>query len=53
MIMSIINNKGFYLKTMLEDFFQYSKLNSNDWTMEKMDINLNKLVLQLVNCEES
>ena len=40
MIMSIINNKGFYLKTMLEDFFQYSKLSSNDWTMEKMDINL-------------
>ncbi|MBU5315210.1 HAMP domain-containing histidine kinase [Clostridium bornimense] len=50
---SIINNKGFYLKTMLEDFFQYSKLNSNDWPMEKMDINLNELVLQLVNCEES
>ena len=50
---SIINRKGTYLKTMLEDFFQYSKLNSKDWPMEKMEINLNELVLQLINCEES
>lgn len=49
---SIINRKGTYLRTMLEDFFQYSKLHSKDLPMEKTEINLNQMILQLIDCEE-
>lgn len=49
---SIINQKGNYLKTMMEDFFDYSRLSSRDLELEKNLINLNEVVLQLLDGEE-
>lgn len=44
----IINKKGVFLKTMLDDFFEYSKLSSKDITVEKEQLNLSELIRQSV-----
>jgi len=49
---SIINKKGNYLKTMMDDFFDYAKLSSKDMSLEKVVINLNELIMQLLDGEE-
>lgn len=49
---SIINNKGNYLKTMLDDFFHYAKLSSKDMELEKVLINFNELIMQLLDGED-
>lgn len=49
---SIINRKGMYLRTLLEDFFDYAKLSSMDIKMEKEVININESIRQLLDGEE-
>lgn len=49
---SVINRKGMYLRTLLEDFFDYAKLSSMDIKMEKEVININESILQLLDGEE-
>lgn len=49
---SVINNKGNYLKNMLDDFFDYAKMSSKDIELRKAEVNLNELVMQLLDCEE-
>ena len=49
---SIINKKGIYLKNMLDDFFDYTKLCSKDMELEKVKINLNEMIMQLLDGEE-
>lgn len=44
----ITYKKGSFLKTMLDDFFEYSKLSSKDVTVEKEQLNLNELIRQSV-----
>lgn len=44
----IIYQKGSFLKTMLDDFFEYSKLSSNDVILEKEQLNLSELIRQSV-----
>ena len=49
---STINKKGIYLKNMLDDFFDYTKLCSKDMELEKVKINLNEMIMQLLDGEE-
>jgi len=49
---SIINEKGNYLKNMMDNFFDYAKLCSRDMKLEKVVINLNELIMQLIDGEE-
>lgn len=49
---SIIDKKGNLLKTMLDDFFDYAKISSNDIEKENTLININELVKQLLDEEE-
>lgn len=44
----IIDKKGAFLKTMLDDFFEYSKLSSKDVAIEKEILNLSELIRQSV-----
>jgi signal transduction histidine kinase len=44
----IINRKGLFLKKMLDDFFEISKISSKDMQLEKQNINLNELIMQAV-----
>ncbi|WP_446898182.1 sensor histidine kinase [Clostridium sp. LBM24168] len=48
----IIHKKGLYLKNMLDDFFEYSKLASNDIILEKQQLQLNELARQVAEEEE-
>ena len=48
----IMNKKGIYLKNMLDDFFEYSKLSSNDVILEKQKLELNELARQIAEEEE-
>ncbi|WP_175412978.1 HAMP domain-containing sensor histidine kinase [Clostridium sp. AWRP] len=48
----IMDKKGIYLKNMLDDFFEYSKLSSNDIILEKQKLELNELARQIVEEEE-
>ncbi len=48
----IMNKKGLYLKDMLDDFFQYSKLSSKDVVLEKQMLELNELARQIAEEEE-
>lgn len=45
---NIIDKKGNFLKKMLDDFFQYSKLSSNDVKLEKQNLDLNELIRSIV-----
>lgn len=49
---SIINKKGSYLKSMMDDFFDYTKLSSKDMKLDMIVINLGELILQLLDGEE-
>lgn len=49
---SVINRKGMYLRTLLEDFFDYAKLSSMDIKMDKEVININESIRQLLDGEE-
>lgn len=49
---SIINKKGNYLKAMIENFFDYAKILSQDIAIEKMNINLNEVIRQLLDDED-
>lgn len=49
----IMNKKGIYLKNMLNDFFEYSKLLSNDIILEKQKLELNELSRQILEEEEA
>lgn len=49
---NIMNKKGIYLKNMLDDFFEYSKLSSSDIILEKHKFELNELVRQINEEEE-
>lgn len=48
----IMERKGKFLKSMLDDFFQYSKLNSNDIELDKTRLDLNELLRQIKEDEE-
>lgn len=48
---SIVKRKSLYLKSMLEDFFCYSKLCSKDMELSKVTINLNECINQLIDGE--
>ncbi|OAA90978.1 HAMP domain-containing sensor histidine kinase [Clostridium coskatii] len=48
----IMDKKGIYLKNMLDDFFEYSKLSSNDIILEKQKLELNELARQIAEEEE-
>lgn len=50
---SIIERKGEYLRTMLEDFFEYSKLTSKDIVLNYENLELNELGRQIFEDEES
>ncbi len=50
--MNKINRKGLFLKSMLDDFFQYFKLASRDIEINKDNICLQELIRQLVEEEE-
>lgn len=45
---NIIDKKGNFLKKMLDDFFEYSKLSSNDIRLEKQNLDLNELIRSIV-----
>ena len=47
-----MNRKGLYLKNMLDDFFEYSKLASNDIILEKQYLQLNELARQVTEEDE-
>ncbi|WBW99042.1 HAMP domain-containing sensor histidine kinase [Oceanirhabdus sp. W0125-5] len=47
-----INRKGLYLKTLLDDFFSYSKLSSKAEEFEEEEIYIQELLRQLVEDEE-
>lgn len=49
---AIASKKGNYLKLLLEDFFSYSKLSSNDIEIDKLEINLNSCVREIIFEEE-
>lgn len=49
---SIMNKKGRYLKSMMDDFFDYTKLSSKDIKLDMIVINLGELILQLLDGEE-
>jgi signal transduction histidine kinase len=48
----IMDKKGLYLKSMLDDFFEYSKLSSKDIVLEKQCLELNELARQVAEEEE-
>lgn len=48
----IMEKKGAYLKNMLDDFFEYSKLSSNDIVLEKQGLEVNELARQIFEEEE-
>ncbi|MCH3965445.1 MAG: HAMP domain-containing histidine kinase [Clostridium sp.] len=48
----IMHKKGLYLKNMLDDFFEYSKLSSNDIILEKQYLQLNELARQVYEEED-
>ncbi|BAH06614.1 HAMP domain-containing sensor histidine kinase [Clostridium kluyveri] len=48
----IMDKKGLYLKRMLDDFFEYSKLSSNDIVLEKQRLQINELARQISEEEE-
>ncbi|OPJ60740.1 sensor histidine kinase [Clostridium oryzae] len=50
---SIMNRKGSYLKTMLDDFFDYSKLSSKDIEFNVEVIYIQELVRQIIEEEAS
>lgn len=50
---SIIERKGVYIRTMLEDFFQYSKLTSKDIILNFENLELNELGRQIFEDEAS
>lgn len=50
---NIIERKGLFLKTIMEDFFQYSKLTSKDIVLNYENLELNELARQLFEDEES
>ncbi|WP_234124463.1 HAMP domain-containing sensor histidine kinase [Clostridium hydrogenum] len=45
---NIMDKKGIFLKSMLDDFFEYSKLSSKDVILEKEQLNLSELIRQAV-----
>ena len=49
---NIIDRKSSYLNRMLEDFFYYSKVRSNDIKKENVRINLNESLMQILDGEE-
>lgn len=49
----IMNKRSLYLKNMLDDFFQFSKLSSKDIVLEKQKLELNELVRQIAEEEEN
>lgn len=50
--MEVMERKGSFLASMLEDFFQYSKLSSGDIKIEKVHFELNELLRQFYEEEE-
>jgi signal transduction histidine kinase len=50
---NIIERKGLFLTTIMEDFFQYSKLTSRDILLNYKNLELNELARQLFEDEES
>jgi len=50
---NIIERKGLFLTTMMEDFFQYSKLTSKDIVLNYENLEFNELARQLFEDEES
>ncbi|MGH4121654.1 MAG: histidine kinase dimerization/phospho-acceptor domain-containing protein [Clostridium sp.] len=50
---SIIERKGVFLRTMLEDFFEYSKLTSKDIILNFENLELNELGRQIFEDEAS
>lgn len=48
----MINKKGIYLKSLLDDFFTYSKLNSNDIKVEYSNIDCNLFLQQIIEEEK-
>lgn len=50
---NIIERKGLFLRTMMEDFFQYSKLTSKDVILNYEMLELNELARQIFEEEES
>lgn len=49
----VMERKGTFLKNMLDDFFQYSKLSSKDINLNLQILELNELVRQMSEDEES
>ena len=49
--LNIMQRKGNFLASMLEDFFQYSKLQSEDIKIEYIDFELNELLRQFYEDE--
>lgn len=49
--LDIIKRKGVFLASMMEDFFEYSKLASKDVTLNSQQIELNELARQLYDDE--
>lgn len=47
-----VDRKSLFLKSMLDDFFQYSKLSSGDIKLVKEQINIQELIRQLIEEEE-
>lgn len=50
--LGIMEHKGKFLSSMLEDFFQYSKLASNDISINYTKLDLNELLRQIQEDEE-
>ncbi len=48
----MINKKGVYLKSLLDDFFTYSKLNSNDIKVKYSNIDCNLFLQQIIEEEK-
>ncbi|HDK7155467.1 TPA: HAMP domain-containing histidine kinase [Clostridium botulinum] len=48
----IINKKGMYLKSLLDDFFTYSKLNSNDIKVKYSNVDCNLFLQQIIEEEK-
>ncbi|PIH06067.1 sensor histidine kinase [Clostridium combesii] len=48
----MINKKGIYLKSLLDDFFTYSKLNSNDIKVKYSNIDCNLFLQQIIEEEK-
>ncbi|MHC1685215.1 MAG: histidine kinase dimerization/phospho-acceptor domain-containing protein [Clostridiaceae bacterium] len=49
----VMERKGIFLKNMLDDFFQYSKLSSKDINLNLQVLELNELSRQILEDEES